>query len=78
MTRQSIPPHLPKPPCDPAAYQELYAFNSGVDEFLIGYNDDEWREIRIPTGSSAADVYRLLPSAEDFEYGGYLTKTRIR
>jgi hypothetical protein len=39
---------------------------------------DAWREIRIPTGLSAAEVYRKLPSATDGEYGGYLTKTRIR
>jgi len=39
---------------------------------------DNWREKRIPIGLSAPEVYRRLPSATDFEYGGYLTKTRIR
>jgi len=76
MNQRSLPPHIPHPPCDPAAYEELYTFNSGFDRMGPDYPD--WREIRIPSGSSAADVYRLLPSAENFEYGGYVTKTRVR
>jgi hypothetical protein len=40
--------------------------------------EPDWREIRIPPGLTAAAVFRLLPSAPNFEYGGYLTRTRIR
>lgn len=70
------PPHLPEPPADPEGYNRLYAFNDGTDDYL----EDEaaWKEIRIPPGLSADEVYRLLPSAPAFEYGGYLTKARIR
>jgi hypothetical protein len=78
MPQQPVPPHLPKPLRDPATYRRLYAFKSRVDDILDGHLDDEWREIRIPSGLPAADVYRLLPTAEGFEYGGYLTKARIR
>ncbi len=38
----------------------------------------KWQEIRIPSASSAEDVYRRLPSDMDIEFGGYLTQTRIR
>ena len=74
MKQVSMPSYLPNPPRDHVAYEELYAHDWGVcfADFA------KCPEIRIPPGSSAAKVYRLLPSAEDFEYGGYLTKTRIR
>jgi hypothetical protein len=73
---QDHPPHLPRPLADQAAYKRLYEFNNGVDDILMA--EPNWREIRIPFGSPAAAVYRLLPSAPNFEYGGYLTRTRIR
>src|SRR5208282_3275119 len=38
----------------------------------------DWKEIRIKPGLSVEAVYRLLPSATDFEYSGYLSKSRIR
>lgn len=69
-------PHLPPPPADLEGYERLYAFNSGLDDYLE--DEPDWRVIRIPPGLSAAEVYRRLPSAPGFEYGGYLTRTRIR
>jgi len=70
------PAHLPKCPIDPADYEQLYAFNGGVDDYLEDFT--RWEEIRIKPGLTEDDVYRLLPCAGDFEYGGYLTKSRIR
>ena len=70
------PDHLPKCPIDPERYERLYAFNQGTDDFLD--YDADWQEIRIRPGLAEDAVYRLLPSADAFEYGGYLTKTRIR
>lgn len=69
-------PHLPKCPIDPERYERLYALNQGLDDQMP--DSAEWREIRIKTGQPEEEVYRLLPSATDFEYGGYLTKSRIR
>ncbi len=71
---KSVPPHLPNPPRDSVAYQRLYA--NSVDLCLADFTGCP--EIRIRSGSSAAEVYRSLPSAKDFEYAGYLTATRIR
>ena len=70
------PGHLPKCPIAPERYERLYAFNQGADDFLD--NDANWQEIRIKPGLAEDAVYRLLPCAGSFEYGGYLTKTRIR
>ena len=120
MHQDLLPPHLPKPPKDPAAYQQLHDLSwwlrtggevreearrpmsdsphsasssssmatedreaTTLDDADFSVLDttpdsDAWREIRIPTGLSAAEAYRRLPFATDFEYGGYLTKTRIR
>lgn len=70
------PPHLPDWPMEPEAYQRLYAFNQGVDDYME--ETAEWQLLRVPPGLSEVEVYRRLPSAPDFEYGGYLTKTCIR
>lgn len=70
------PVHLPKYSIDLERYEQLYAFNQGIDDFLD--YDADWQEIRIRPGLAEDAVYRLLPSAGAFEYGGYLTKTRIR
>jgi len=70
------PTHLPELPVELEAYQQLYSFNCGVDDYMEESAD--WQVLRIPTGLSEEEVYRRLPSAPDFEYGGYLTKTRIR
>ena len=70
------PTHLPKCPIDPIVYDQDYAFNLGTDDHHD--IDAEWEEIRIRPGLTEHAVYRLLPSAGGFEYGGYLTKTRIR
>jgi hypothetical protein len=70
------PTHLPEWPVDREAYQQLYSFNFGVDDYVE--ETANWQTHRIPPGSPEEEVYRRLPSAPDFEYGGYLTKTRIR
>lgn len=70
------PCHLPKCPIDPERYDRLYAFNGRTDDYV----EDElhWKEIRIGNGMAEDAVYQMLPSAGRFEYGGYLTKSRIR
>jgi hypothetical protein len=70
-------PHLPRPPRNPEAYQRLYEHARLVD-FVDDERTFDWQEARIPGELGASQVYRRLPSAEDIEYGGYLTKTRIR
>ena len=70
------PGHLPEWPVAADTYRRLYSFNFGVDDYLE--ETAEWQERRIPPGLPKEDVYRLLPSALDLEYGGYLTRTRIR
>jgi hypothetical protein len=76
VTKPYEPAYWPICPIDPEAYDQLYAFNQGVDDFID--NDAPWQEIRIRQGLAEDAVYRLLPSADAFEYGGYLTNTRIR
>lgn len=61
---------------NPEAYDRLYAFNQNLDDQMPEAPD--WKEIRIKPGLSEEAVYRLLPSAPDFEFSGYLSKTRIR
>ncbi|MFN4260906.1 MAG: hypothetical protein ACK4RK_16545 [Gemmataceae bacterium] len=70
------PTHLPELPVEPEAYQQLYSFNCGVDDYMEETAD--WQTLRIPPGLPEEEVYRRLPAAPDFEYGGYLTKSRIR
>jgi len=73
-----LPAHLPKPFMSDEQYHRLYAFTHGADAYMAIGEDPEWHEKRIRPGLTAKQVYRMLPSASDFEYGGYLTKTRIR
>lgn len=70
------PKHLPKCPMAPERYERLYVFNPDLDDQLPDAPD--WKEIRIKSDLSEEAIYRLLPSAPDFEYSGYLTKSRIR
>lgn len=70
------PAHLPRSPISSKEYDRLYAFNGRADDYHEDASD--WQEIRIRPGMTEKDVYRLLPSARDFEYGGYLTRSRIR
>ena len=74
---ESLPPHLPEPFPDEAAYERSYEIVRLVDDAYHG-DPDDWREIRIPRGLSAEAVYGLLPTAPACENAGYLTKTRIR
>ena len=69
-------PHLPRPWPDQDAYDAFYREVNPYGDY--SEKDTPWREIRIPRGASAEDVYHRLPSDLDFEYGGYLTRTRIR
>jgi hypothetical protein len=73
MTTQ--PQHLPKPFPLKLGYDQLY-----INEYIFEkhYEPDQWKEIRLRPGLTAEQVYQKLPSAETFEYAGYLTKTRIR
>ncbi len=75
-TGSTTPPHLPEPWADPKAVAALYRQINPYQDYSEA--DDEWREIRIPAGCSAEEVYRRLPSDLDREYAGYLTNTRIR
>jgi hypothetical protein len=77
MPASSPPSHLPGPFPDEAAYDLAYEFIRNVRDVYHG-DPDDWRELRIPAGLSAEEVYRRLPTALDFEYAGYLTKMRIR
>jgi hypothetical protein len=74
---QKPAPHLPLPPVDQSSYDDLYASEFRIDGISPGMPED-WKEIRISAGATEFETYRHLPSAPDFEYGGYLTKTRIR
>lgn len=72
----SKPDHLPTWPVNPEGYHRLYSFNNGVDDYTE--ETGNWQELRILANLTEAEVYKRLPSAADFEFGGYLTKTRIR
>lgn len=67
---------LPRCPIEPDRYERLYAFNQGIDDQMPA--PPKWTEIRIRPGMSEKEVFRLLPSAVDFEYSGYLIRSRIR
>jgi hypothetical protein len=70
------PIHLPKCPIEPERYERLYAFNQDLDNQVP--TSVEWMEIRIKPGLAEQAVYRLLPSATNFEHSGYLTGSRVR
>ena len=68
-------PHLPIPVLPKQEWDAIYEFNAGADE--CDFSENEWQQTPIPSGASAEAVYRLLPSAETFEYGGFLTESQI-
>lgn len=74
MTSDS-PDHLPSPLMPDREWNELYQFNSAADDCFA--SESVWHTIPIPAGLLAKDVYRLIPSAEHFEYGGHLTNSHI-
>lgn len=76
MTAIRQPSFLPQCPLDPVAYDRLYAFNHGTDDY--SEQTRRWKEIRLKPGLSEIEVYRKLPHASSFEYGGYVTQSRIR
>ena len=67
---------LPKCPIDSEAYRQLYEFKLWIDDWFEAHSAVQ--TIRIRPGMTEEAVYRLLPSAGNFEYGGYITKSRIR
>lgn len=76
-SKSDSPPHLPQPWPDQKAYDSFYRQVGRFGDYTeTDYSP--WKEIRIPGGASAEEVYRRLPSDLDIEFGGYLTKTRIR
>ena len=75
MFEENLPAYLPKPFMDEHAYQTLYEHTNGVDDFGL---DSEELPITISALMSAEEVYRRLPSAPDFEYGGFITQNEIR
>ena len=74
MFEGNLPAYLPKPFMDEHAYQTLYDYTNGVDDFELG---SEEISIAISASISAEEVYRMLPSAPDFEYGGFITENEI-
>ncbi|MDZ4849985.1 MAG: hypothetical protein SGI77_11925 [Pirellulaceae bacterium] len=71
---ENLPAYLPKPFMDETAYQTIYEHTNGADDWEL---DDEEEPIAI-SSLSAEEVYRMLPSASDFEYGGFITRNEIR
>lgn len=67
---------LPRCPWEQGDYDRLYAFNHGADDY--SERESTWQERRIPQGLAEVEVYQRLPSAAKYEFGGYLTKTRLR
>jgi|LakMenEpi03Aug12_release.lakeMendotaPanAssembly.Ray.scaffolds.fasta_scaffold858045_2 hypothetical protein len=60
---------------DRGQHQLLYREKYGVDEFDL---DSELAPIPISPSMSEAEVYRMLPTATDFEHGGFNTDSFIR
>lgn len=71
---------LPQTPAHMPVALQGDAFSSLYADFqphsLRVIDADQQRRIR--SGRSAEEIYRELPTAPDFEYSGYLTKTRVR
>jgi len=66
--RRERPCHVPALPCAWNAYRPM--FNT---TFSISPEVDSTLFRRIPVGATEREVYALLPRAQDFEYGGYIT-----
>ena len=75
MFEGNLPAYLPKPFMDEHVFQTLYEHTNGVDDFELG---SEEIPIAISASMPAEEVYRMLPSAPDFEYGGFITENEIR
>ena len=75
MNTLNQPDFLPTSFMPEEEYQQLYATNSEVDDFE---HEREEASIPIEPAMTAAEVYRMLPSSPDVEYGGYITSTEIR
>lgn len=72
----SNPPHLPVPWLDQVEYDRFCKLVNPYMDYTEA--DRQWKEIRIRANATAEEVYHRLPSDMDLEYGGYLTKSRIR
>ena len=75
MKTMNQPDYLPKPFMPEEEYQQLYATNFGVDEFEL---EREEVPILIDPAMTAEEVYRMLLSSPDFEFGGFITRNEIR
>lgn len=71
-----LPAHLPAPHPYPKSYAAVYRHLRSIES--LNFVEGPWREIRVPPGLAARRVYELLPTAPNLEFGGYLTRTRIR
>jgi hypothetical protein len=67
---------VPQCPIDSEEYERFYVRIGGNDNQLP--EQVQWQELRLRPGMAERDVYRLLPAANDFEYSGYITPSRIR
>ena len=74
MVEKNLPAYLPQPFMDETAYQKLYEHLFGVDDFEL---EDLEEPIAINSSMTAEQVYRMLPIAPDFEYGGFITTNEI-
>ena len=75
--KEPTPPHIPEYPCNnKSAYRQLYHENDYCwgPSFCVA----KWRRVLIPSNiTTEIGVYRLLPNAPDFEYGGWITRRGI-
>ncbi len=62
----SRPDHLPVPLLTAQEWDQLYEFNSRGDEY--DFSEHDWKQIPIPIGAIAEDVYRLIPSSPNYEF----------
>ena len=68
--------HMPAPWKDEAEYDAFCRSVNPLGDY--SEHNSPWKEIRIRSGLTAEQVYRLLPWDLKHECAGYLTRTRIR
>jgi len=70
--RRDRPHHMPAFPCARRVYRPLFdaTFNIPILVDPVLYK-------RIPVGATEREVYALLPRAQNFEYGGYITRCGV-
>jgi hypothetical protein len=75
MTHAKHAPYLPSPFMDQEQHRLLYRDKMATDEFDL---ECELPPTPISPDMSEEAVYQLLPTAPDFEYGGFITENLIR